>query len=224
MGISGSDIRGSHVSGSGIARSETGRAGKGVVTGSWTPAAASATGARIRALRAQRGISLSELARRAGIGKATLSGLETGSRNPTAETLYAIAGQLGVPLAELLSAQGVGRSVPEVHGTAVVAQLLEVFRDEEMSTELYRLEIRPGLLQTSPAHPNGVTEYLTVFSGTAQVGPVGRPLVIHAGDHGSFVADTPHTYAALGDEPVLASLLIRHPLGPSGQDRHQPEH
>ncbi|WP_037607512.1 helix-turn-helix domain-containing protein [Streptacidiphilus rugosus] len=181
--------------------------------GPWTAAAAAATGERIRALRGQRGISLSELARRAGIGKATLSGLETGTRNPTAETLYAIAGQLGVPLAMLLSAPGGAPRAPEVHGTAVTARLLEVFQDGGTSTELYRLDIRPGVLQTSPAHPPGVIEYLTVFSGTAQVGPVGGPLTVRAGEHVSWPADTPHTYAALGDLPVQASLLIRHPLG-----------
>jgi transcriptional regulator with XRE-family HTH domain len=178
----------------------------------WSAGAAAATGERIRALRAQRGISLSELARRAGVGKATLSGLETGARNPTAETLYAIAGQLGVPLAMLLSTPGEPLDVPEVQGTAVVAQLLEVFRDGGMSTELYRLEIRPGVLQTSPAHPAGVVEYLTVFSGTAQVGPAGSPIVVRPGEHASFVSDSPHIYAALGEEPVHASLLIRHPL------------
>ncbi|MEZ0069267.1 transcriptional regulator with XRE-family HTH domain [Streptacidiphilus sp. MAP12-20] len=185
-------------------------------SGHWTPAAATATGERIRALRAQRGISLSELARRAGIGKATLSGLETGTRNPTAETLYAIAGQLDVPLAMLLSAPGGQLGVPDVHGSAVIARLLEVFQDGGdggTSTELYRLEIRPGVLQTSPAHPRGVIEYLTVFSGTAQVGPAGSPLTVRAGEHASWAADTPHTYAALGHEPVHASLLIRHPLG-----------
>jgi transcriptional regulator with XRE-family HTH domain len=178
----------------------------------WSAGAAAATGERIRALRAQRGISLSELARRAGVGKATLSGLETGARNPTAETLYAIAGQLGVPLAMLLSTPGKPLDVPEVQGTAVAAQLLEVFRDGGMSTELYRLEIRPGVLQTSPAHPAGVVEYLTVFSGTAQVGPAGSPIVVRPGEHASFVSDSPHIYAALGEEPVHASLLIRHPL------------
>ena len=178
----------------------------------WSADAAAATGERIRALRASRGISLSELARRAGVGKATLSGLETGSRNPTAETLYAIAGQLGVPLAMLLSTPGEPLDVPAVRGTAVAAQLLEVFQDDGISTELYRLEIRPGVLQTSPAHPEGVVEFITVFSGTARLGPVETPIVVRPGEHASFVSDVPHIYAALGDESVHASLLIRHPL------------
>jgi transcriptional regulator with XRE-family HTH domain len=175
----------------------------------WTAETAAGTGLRIRRLRSERGLSLSELARRAGIGKATLSGLETGTRNPTAETLYAIAGQLAVPLAALLSAP---EAAPTVEGEAVSATLLEVFRDGAVSTELYRLTIRPGAVQVSPAHAPGVVEYLTVFSGTARVGPVAAPRVVAAGEHVSWVSDGPHSYAAIGGTPVAASLLIRHPL------------
>ena len=175
----------------------------------WTAETAAGTGLRIRRLRTERGLSLSELARRAGIGKATLSGLETGSRNPTAETLYAIAGQLAVPLAALLSAP---EAAPTVEGEAVSAMLLEVFRDGAVSTELYRLTIRPGAVQISPAHAPGVVEYLTVFSGTARVGPVAATQVVAAGEHASWISDGPHSYAAIGGVPVEASLLIRHPL------------
>ena len=175
----------------------------------WTADTAAGTGLRIRRLRSERGLSLSELARRAGIGKATLSGLETGTRNPTAETLYAIAGQLAVPLAALLSAPD---AAPTVEGEAVSATLLEAFRDGAVSTELYRLTIHPGAVQISPAHAPGVVEYLTVFSGTARVGPVAAIRVVTAGEHASWVSDGPHSYAAIGGEPVEASLLIRHPL------------
>ena len=175
----------------------------------WTADTAAGTGLRIRRLRTERGLSLSELARRAGIGKATLSGLETGTRNPTAETLYAIAGQLAVPLAALLSTPD---AAPTVEGEAVSATLLEVFRDGAVSTELYRLTIHPGAVQISPAHAPGVVEYLTVFSGTARVGPVAAIRVVTAGEHASWVSDGPHSYAAIGSEPVEASLLIRHPL------------
>ncbi|MBC3844169.1 helix-turn-helix transcriptional regulator [Streptacidiphilus sp. 4-A2] len=180
----------------------------------WSEESAAETGQRIRRLRGERGLSLSELARRAGIGKATLSGLETGTRNPTAGTLYAIAGQLEVPLAALLTAPGAGpqQAGPVVHGEAVSATLLEAFVDGGVSTELYRLRIRPGSVQTSPAHGPGVVEYLTVFSGRALVGPVAAPLVVRAGEHASWASDAPHSYAALDQVEVQASLLIRHPL------------
>ena len=189
----------------------------------WSGGSAVETGRRIRRLRGERGLSLSELARRAGIGKATLSGLESGTRNPTAGTLYAIAGQLDVPLAALLTPPGAGpeRTPTVVRGDAVTATLLEAFVDGGVSTELYRLRIRPGVAQTSPAHGAGVVEYLTVFRGTALVGPVSAPLVVRTGEHASWVCDREHTYAALEQVEVEASLLIRHPLrnlpGPSSE-------
>ncbi len=58
---------------------------------------------RIRRLRTARGWSMSSLAARAHLGKATLSEIESGQRNPTLETLYAIAAQLQIGLSELLT-------------------------------------------------------------------------------------------------------------------------
>lgn len=174
------------------------------------PSFAAEIGRRIRELRKARGISLSGLAHRASVGKATLSALESGTRNPTVETLYAITAQLNVPLAAVLTDPGVG-AAETVHGEAVSAQLLETFDDGERVTELYRLRIRPGRRQVSPAHPEGVTEHLTVFAGAARVGPLDAPMVIPAGSHASWRSDVPHLYATETGEEVHAALLIRHP-------------
>jgi transcriptional regulator with XRE-family HTH domain/quercetin dioxygenase-like cupin family protein len=58
-------------------------------------------GSRIRAARQSRGISLRELARRAGISASALSQIETAKTRPTVKTAYEISQQLGVTLAEL---------------------------------------------------------------------------------------------------------------------------
>ncbi|MGJ6963662.1 helix-turn-helix domain-containing protein [Streptosporangium sp. G11] len=176
-------------------------------------------GRRIRRLREERGISLSALARGAGVGKATLSGLENGTRNPTLETLWAITAELGVPLAMAIGtppveAAGGGERaevVPVVHGRASEGTLLQVFEDEEVTYELYRLVIRAGATQVSPAHHEGVTEHVTVFAGTLSAGPAGAPLRAGPGEHISWRSDVPHTYTVLGDRDVHASLLIRYP-------------
>ncbi|GAA3746093.1 hypothetical protein GCM10022225_32290 [Plantactinospora mayteni] len=52
-----------------------------------------AIAAALRRERERTGISLAELARRAGIAKSTLSQLEAGNGNPSVETVWA----LGVP-------------------------------------------------------------------------------------------------------------------------------
>ncbi|MEH0827336.1 MULTISPECIES: helix-turn-helix domain-containing protein [Micromonospora] len=165
-------------------------------------------GLRIRSLRTERGISLSELARLAGVGKATLSGLENGVRNPRLETLYAITAQLGVPLTAVLATPD---QAPTLRGAAVGGTLLEVFSDREATYELYRMWVTPGPAQLSPAHSSGVTEHVTVFSGVLRAGPADAPLTAGPGGYLRWTSDVPHTYAAVGEEEVHASLLLRYP-------------
>lgn len=173
-------------------------------------------GARVGELRRQRGWSLSEMARRAGLGKATLSELEAGRRNPTLETLFALTSAMGLPLSAVIPGgerrhQGGPSPAPVVSGSAVDALLLERFDDAGMITELYRLRIRAGVRQISPGHAPGVREYLVVYAGVAEVGDPDDPIVIPAGGHASFDATAPHVYATR-DDPVDATLLIRYPV------------
>ncbi|WP_027345911.1 helix-turn-helix domain-containing protein [Hamadaea tsunoensis] len=170
-----------------------------------------AIGRRLRELREARGISLSELARTAGVGKATLSGLENGTRNPTLETMYAIAAALGLPMSALTVDPGApARTADPIRGAAVVSTLLEVFHEPAATYEYFRLVVVPGVVQTSPAHLPGVTEHLTVYKGRIVAGPVEAPQTGGPGDHLSWVADVPHIYAASEGE-AEASLLIRTP-------------
>ncbi|MEV0731963.1 XRE family transcriptional regulator [Polymorphospora sp. NPDC050346] len=166
-------------------------------------------GRRVRELREARGVSLSALSRRAGVGKATLSGLENGTRNPTLETLYAVTAELGVPLAAVLAAPGTDAAT--IRGTAVEATLLQVFDEGDVTFELYRMRVPPGPPQTSPAHQRGVAEHVTVFSGLLRAGPVGAPALAGTGQHITWISDVPHVYGAVGDDEVHASLLIRYP-------------
>ncbi|MFD0593301.1 helix-turn-helix domain-containing protein [Catellatospora coxensis] len=107
------------------------------------------------------------MARRANVGKATLSGLENGTRNPTLDTLWSVTAALGVPITALLA----GGQTGVVRGTAVEATLLQVFDDEAVTYELYRMVVPPGAVQSSPAHHAGVTEHITVFSGVLRAAP-----------------------------------------------------
>ena len=60
---------------------------------------------RIRELRERKGVSLRELARRAHIGAATLSRIESGKANPRLSTLLHLAGVLGVFVGHLFEKQ-----------------------------------------------------------------------------------------------------------------------
>lgn len=56
----------------------------------------------LRALRRDRGLSLSDTARASGVSKATLSGLEAGRGNPTLTTILGLARALEVSAGRLL--------------------------------------------------------------------------------------------------------------------------
>jgi transcriptional regulator with XRE-family HTH domain len=68
------------------------------------PSLAEVVSKRVRSLRERRGWSLSELARRAGIGVSTLSEIEAGQSAPRLDTLVALAHALGAPLETFLHA------------------------------------------------------------------------------------------------------------------------
>ncbi|WP_344425024.1 XRE family transcriptional regulator [Pseudonocardia ailaonensis] len=170
------------------------------------PGGSDHVGPRIRALREERGMSLSALARAAGVGKATLSGLEAGTRNPTLDTLHSVAAALGVALTALVE----GRPA-RIVGRAVRIDLLRAFDDGPATYELYRMQIPAGASQVSPAHHPGVTEHATVFAGCLRAGPVEAPGRAEAGGFLEWAADVPHGYAAEGTADVHASLLIRYP-------------
>lgn len=175
-----------------------------------TPDRLTAVGQRIRTLRSDQGISLTGLAARAGIGKGTLSELETGQRNPTLETLYALAAPLHVPLAVLLGEE-LGA---EASDEAVSARLMGVrHHDDGGITEVYWLAIAPEGSRLSPPHGPGVTEHLLVVRGSATVGRAAEELTITAGQSHSWRSDADHSYAAAGEGAVAVLTITSPPPG-----------
>lgn len=177
-------------------------------------------GENLRAARTRRGLSLSEVARQAGIGKGTLSELESGNRNPTLETLYALATVLGLPLGRLLAAEPEARAEeplrvhraagPEISGRAADVELLDSVDDGRTRLEFYRLHIRAGTRYTSPAHHPRVIEQLHVHTGTLITGPESDPQTLGPGDYLRFEATAPHIYEAPNDA-TTATLVMRYP-------------
>lgn len=176
-------------------------------------ALALAVGARVRELREARGISLGALAAEGGIGRGTLSELETGQRNPTLETLFAITTALGVPLSAALPAgETQAPGAVAVSGEAIEAVLIDRFIDVAATTELYRVIVVAGRTQDSAPHTSGVTEHWIVYTGVLDLGPISAPVRLGAGDSTTFVGDVPHRYQAHDDADVAATLLVRYPV------------
>lgn len=164
-------------------------------------------GARLRELRLERGISLSELARRAGVGKGSLSEIESGRRNPTVETLYSICGPLEVPLTALL---GEDPGADSVSAAGMRTVLLSVRHLPARTVEVFRMEFPADSDHTSPGHGPGVTEHLTIVEGAMRVGPIGEEVLVDAGESHSWSSAEAHRYRAIRG-PGEAVLVIMTP-------------
>ncbi|WP_020172343.1 helix-turn-helix domain-containing protein [Gordonia polyisoprenivorans] len=180
--------------------------------------ARSAVGARITAARERRGMSLSALARAAGIGKGSLSELESGRRNPTLDTLYAVAGPLGVPLTALLGEE----SGTEGSGPHLSARLLHVeHHPRGATTEVFWLAVHPGGITISPAHGPGVVEHIRVARGHVTAGPIGAENTAGPGRSLQWMSNTDHSYRS--DDGALAVLTIDSPETPNTPDTQPPD-
>lgn len=177
-------------------------------------------GAQIaRSLRREResaGLSVSELARRAGISKATVSQLENASGNPSVETLWALGDALGIPFAQLVDAPRpeptLIRATDAVDiraATAPYAAALLSSSPPNARRDIYLVRADPGQTRRSPPHPHGTTEHVVLISGRALVGPADAPVELSPGDYLSYPGDEPHVFDATapGTSAVLVSEL-----------------
>lgn len=165
-----------------------------------------------RALRAHAGLSLSELARRAGLSKGALSQLEAGHGNPTVETLWAVAQALDVPFSDLTA----DTADPEVvvvratdgdwiDGTPIASRLLHRASSPAVA-EIHQIQVQPAGPRRSQPHPRGLIEHVVLHAGRIRVGPVQSPVVLAAGDAASYRADVEHVYEAL--DPHTAGIIV----------------
>jgi transcriptional regulator with XRE-family HTH domain len=173
-----------------------------------------AIGAQIRRRRDQRGMSASELARRAGLSKGTLSALEGGRGNPTVETLDALAVALRLPLTDLLVRDTEPGPVL-VPATAlddgeIGRELLRRISSGH-SLEIWRLRVPPDTEVSGVPHTPGTVEHLLVATGHLVAGPSDEVASLAAGDLLAFAGDRPHLYRT-GAEAADVTVVIASPI------------
>jgi transcriptional regulator with XRE-family HTH domain len=176
-----------------------------------------AIAASLRRERQRAGLSLTEVARRAGIAKSTLSQLESGSGNPSVETLWAICVALEVPFSRLLDSPRPAVTViragegPTFFAAkaSYLATLLSAC-PPGARRDMFRVVAEPGPPKTSDPHLPGTVEYVVICTGRALVGLVDSPVELGPGDYICYPADVAHTFQALepGTEAVLLNEYV----------------
>lgn len=172
-----------------------------------------AIAAALRRERARAGLSLSEVAKRAGIAKSTLSQLESASGNPSIETLWALCVALDVPFSQLLDPPRPQVQVIRAGEGAVLASAQAEYRTTLLSAsppnarrDVYRVTAEPGHPRESDPHMRGVVEHIIMGAGRAKVGHADAPVELNPGDYICYPGDMPHVFEAL--EPGTWALLI----------------
>ncbi|RZQ65547.1 helix-turn-helix domain-containing protein [Amycolatopsis suaedae] len=171
----------------------------------------------LRRERTRAGLSLSELAKLAGIAKSTLSQLESATGNPSVETLWALGKALDVPFSRLVDPPAPRvRVVRAGEGPAVrseeadyVATLLASC-PPQVRRDIYRITAEPGTVRRSDPHRDGVVEHVVLGAGRALVGLAEEPVELAPGDYVTYPGDLPHVFEAL-DPGTAAVLLSEHP-------------
>lgn len=167
----------------------------------------------VRRERERVGLSLTELARRAGIAKSTLSQLESGSGNPSVEILWSLGVALGVPFSRLVDPPR-----PQVHviradegpvtysERADYAATLLASCPPNARRDVYRISAQPGGSRTSQPHNPGTVEHVIIGTGRALVGPADDPVELGPGDYVTYPGDAPHVFSAL--EPGTTAVIV----------------
>ena len=172
--------------------------------------------AAVRRERERAGLSLTEVAKRAGIAKSTLHQLEAGTGNPNIETLWALGVALNVPFGRLLEPDA---SAPRViragDGPSIRSEQAD-YVGTLLATcppgarrDLYLITIGPGAVRQAEAHLVGSVEHVLVMSGAVRLGPVGATVELAPRDYAAFAGDVPHVYEALEPNTALA-LVMEH--------------
>ena len=177
------------------------------------PALISLIAASIRRERDRAGLSLTELARRAGIAKSTLSQLESGVGNPSVETLWALSVARALPARRLpdpprtaVRVIRAGEGPVTYAERASYAATLLGSCPPGARRDIYRIQVQPGQPRLSDPHNPGTTEHVVLSTGRAQVGPAGEPADLKPGDYITYPGDAPHIFKAL--EPDTTAVMI----------------
>lgn len=166
----------------------------------------------LRHLREARGQTQGQMARLAGIPRATWGHLETGSANPTLAVLDKVATALQVSLEELTAApRATSRLYPKAslrtrrQGDGVVRGLLP---DPIPGMLIDRMEIPPGGRITGVPHMPGTREYFTCESGEVALAVGGEQWRVAPGDVLVFRGDQRHSYTNRSHKTAVGYSVV----------------
>jgi transcriptional regulator with XRE-family HTH domain len=174
-------------------------------------------GEKLRLLRSERGLTLAQLAKRAGVSVSFLSQLERGANHASIETLRQIVQALEVPLFHVFLSEHEDPLV--VHRGArkrmafpgSEAEYELVSPDLKRRMELVLISLQPGraTFKTAFSHPGEECDY--VLSGKVRFEIGDRVEVLGEGDAIYFDCGIPHRFVNVGSAPAALLAAVTPP-------------
>ncbi len=166
-------------------------------------------GPRLRRVREQRGMTLTDAAQRTGISKSTLSRLENGQRKPSLELLLPLAQAYRVPLDDLVGAPEVGDprirlKARRVNGRTVIPLT------HPGGVQAWKLVIPTSQSRPNPRTHDGF-EWLYVLAGRMRLILGDQDLVLGVGEAAEFDTQVPHWFGSTGSEPAEVLSIFGRP-------------
>ena len=172
-------------------------------------AALELVGPRLRRVREQRGLTLTEAAARTGISKSTLSRLETGQRRPSLELLLPLAQAYQVPIDDLVGAPEVGdpriRLKARQRNGRVVLPLTR-----PGGIQAWKIVV-PAAHSTPKTRSHDGFEWLYVLSGEMRLVLGDQDMVLGVGEAAEFDTRVPHWFGSTGEGPAEVLSIFGRP-------------
>lgn len=157
----------------------------------------------LKALRTEKGWSLDKAAEKTGVSKAMLGQIEREESSPTIATLWKIASGFDTSFSCFIEEINSKFNNPihrrgqtkQLHPQDKKIRVMSLFPfDDQLSFEIFVIELLPTCEHLSPPHQPGVIEHVVVVEGKIEVLTNGTWQLLKKGEGLRFDASQPHGY------------------------------
>lgn len=175
-------------------------------------------GNRLKAIRAQKTLTLDEVAKLTDVSKPMLGQIERGQSIPTITTLSKIATGLKVPMSTFLKEEEPEFTVADLQTKNLIEEQNGLMRvctmfpyDPVRNVEIFYMEVDSGCKHESDKHMEGTEEYLLLLRGKMDLTVGEKTVTLHKQQAVRFRADLHHAYNNPYGESCAAYNLIFYP-------------
>lgn len=165
-------------------------------------------------LRKRKGFSQLQLANLTGLTRASIAQFESGSANPSLDSLLKLSLGFQISIDELISSPRSecvhikAEDIPIEKRSKPGVILKKLLPDKNPTTEMDELILGPERIFTGTPHTEGTREYFTCVKGEFQVVVLGTAFNVKKGDVLSFPGDKPHSYKNLSNSTAQGISVV----------------